>query len=57
MDFKILVWRSADTNVLRFFIREEWFGRFLLRVLFRLEEIFPHYFGEKGLYPLIVMRK
>lgn len=57
MEFKILVWRSADTNVLRFFIREEWLGRFWLRVLFGLEEIFPHYFGEKGLYPLIVITK
>jgi len=57
MDFKILVWRSADTNVLRFFIREEWGGRFWLRVLYRLEETFPRFFGEKGLYPLIVINK
>lgn len=57
MDFNILVWRSADTNVLRFFVREEWFGRFWLRVLYRLEEIFPHFFGEKGLYPLVVIYK
>lgn len=57
MKFNIMVWRSADTNVLRFFIREEWLGRFCLRVLYRLEEIFPHYFGEKGLYPLIVISK
>jgi SAM-dependent methyltransferase len=57
MRFKILVWRSADTNVLRFFIRDEWFGRFWLRILFRLEEWFPHFFGEKGLYPLVVITK
>lgn len=57
MDFKILVWRSASTNVLRFFIREEWFGRFWLRVLFALEELFPRFFGEKGLYPLVVISK
>ena len=54
---KILVWRSTSTNVLRFFIREEWFGKFLLRVLYRLEEFFPSFFGEKGLYPLIVITK
>jgi len=54
---KILVWRSTSTNVLRFFIREEWFGKFLLRVLYRLEEFFPRFFGEKGLYPLIVITK
>jgi len=57
MVFNILVWRSASTNVLRFFIREEWFGRFWLRILFRLEELFPRFFGEKGLYPLVVISK
>ncbi|MGH2582217.1 MAG: class I SAM-dependent methyltransferase [Anaerolineales bacterium] len=57
MKIKILVWRSASTNVLRFFIREEWFGRFWLRVLYMLEELFPRFFGEKGLYPLIVITK
>lgn len=57
LKFKILVWRSANTNVMRFFIREEWSGRFLLRVLYRLEELFPRFFGEKGLYPLIVISK
>jgi SAM-dependent methyltransferase len=57
MDYRILVWRSASTNVLRFFIREEWLGRFWLRVLFSLEEVFPHFFGEKGLYPLVVISK
>lgn len=57
MNFKILVWRSASTNVLRFFIRREWFGRFWLRVLYRLEETFPRFFGEKGLYPLVVINK
>jgi SAM-dependent methyltransferase len=57
LNFKILVWRSVNTNVMRFFIREEWFGRFWLRVLFQLEEWFPTFFGERGLYPLIVIIK
>jgi hypothetical protein len=52
-----MVWRSANTNVLRFFVREEWAGKFWLKVLFRLEEIFPRFFGEKGLYPLTVISK
>lgn len=57
MRFRILVWRSADTNVLRFFVREEWLGRFWLRILYRLEEWFPRFFGEQGLYPLVVISK
>lgn len=57
VNFKILVWRSADTNVLRFFIRDEWLGKFWLKLLYRLEEWFPRFFGEKGLYPLLVISK
>lgn len=53
MKFRILVWRSVSTNVMRFFVRQEWGGRFWLRILYRLEELFPKFFGEKGLYPLI----
>lgn len=57
MHFDLLVWRSASTNVLRFFIRPEWLGRYWLRLLYGLEEMFPHFFGEKGLYPLVVISK
>ncbi|MCW5875567.1 MAG: class I SAM-dependent methyltransferase [Anaerolineales bacterium] len=57
MDYKLRVWRSASTGVLRFFIRDEWLGRYWLRLLYRLEELFPRFFGEKGLYPLIVITK
>lgn len=57
VNFRILVWRSVNTNVMRFFIRDEWFGKFWLRLLFSLEELFPPFFGEKGLYPLIVISK
>ena len=56
-EFKIRVWRSAGTNFLRFFIREKWFGRFMLLLLFSLEELFPRYFGEVGRYPMIVITK
>lgn len=55
--FRIFVWRTASTNFLRFYIREEWFGRFWLKVLYALEELFPRFFGEFGRYPLIVIRK
>jgi hypothetical protein len=54
---KILVWRSAGTNFLRFFIREGWFGHFWLRLLYFLEETFPRFFGENGRYPLVVFSK
>ncbi len=54
---RIWVWRSVSVNFLRTFIHDGWGGRRLLRLLFWLEERFPHFLGENGQYPLIVMRK
>jgi len=55
--FRILVWRSVSVRFLRSMIQPAWGGRFWLKVLYRLEEWFPRFFGEKGQYPLIVMKK
>lgn len=55
--YRVYVWRTPSVNVMRFFIREEWRGRTVLRLLFWLEERFPRFFGEKGLYPLVVIQK
>jgi SAM-dependent methyltransferase len=54
---EIRVWRSVSVRFLRALIHPRLGGRFWLALLYRLEERFPHYFGEKGQYPLIVMRK
>lgn len=54
---QILTWRSVSVHFLRTVIQPEWGGRFWLKVLYRLEECFPRYFGENGQYPLIVIRK
>jgi len=55
--FKILVWRSVSTHFLRTMIQPEWGGRFWLRVLYCLEEVFPRFLGENGQYPLLVCKK
>jgi SAM-dependent methyltransferase len=57
MEVEILVWRSVSVRFLRALIHPHLAGRFWLRVLFWLEEQFPHFFGENGKYPLIIMRK
>ncbi len=57
MPVEILVWRSVSVRFLRTLIHPWLGGRFWLRLLYRLEERFPHYFGENGQYPLIVIRK
>lgn len=57
MRYEIYSWRSVNVRFLRAVIHEVTGGRLWLRLLFELEERFPRYFGEKGQYPLIVIRK
>jgi SAM-dependent methyltransferase len=57
MPVEILVWRSVSVRFLRSLIHPESGGQFWLRLLYWLEERFPHFFGEQGQYPLIVIRK
>lgn len=54
---EIRVWRSINVRATRTFIHERWGGLFLLNLIYRLEEQFPHFFGEHGAYPLIILRK
>jgi len=57
MLLEIRVWRSVSVKVLRTFIHPKWGGRGILRFLFWLEDRFPHWFGENGQYPLVIIRK
>lgn len=57
MSIQIFVWRSVTVRWLRTFIRARWGGKQILQWLYALEERFPHFFGENGQYPLIVLRK
>ena len=57
LPFEIRTWRSVSVSFLRTVIPSNAWGRFCLKVLYRLEEWFPHLFGRNGQYPLIVIRK
>ena len=57
LPYEIRVWRSVSVKFLRSVIQPEWGGRLWLKILYRVEEWFPHYFGEKGQYPLIIIKK
>lgn len=57
VQLEVRVWRSVNVRFLRHFIHPHLGGRGILRLLFWLEEQFPHFFGEHGVYPLIVIRK
>jgi SAM-dependent methyltransferase len=54
---KIWCWRSVSVRFLRTFIHERFAGRFLLRLIYGLEECFPHFLGKYGQYPLIELVK
>jgi ubiquinone/menaquinone biosynthesis C-methylase UbiE len=57
MQLEIRVWRSISVRTLRTLVHEKRAGRGLLRLLFWLEERFPHFFGENGQYPMVIIRK
>ncbi|HCC79372.1 MAG: hypothetical protein A2X25_06600 [Chloroflexi bacterium GWB2_49_20] len=54
---EIYTWRSLSVRFLRAVIHPGLAGRGLLRLVYRLEEKYPGYFGRNGQYPLIVLRK
>ena len=57
MSYQILVWRSVSVPFLRAVFYEDWGGRFWLKILYWMEEIFPNLLGRIGQYPLIVVSK
>lgn len=57
MDYEILVWRSVTVRFLRTMIHGWLGGKYWLRLLYWFEERAPRWFGEKGQYPLVVIRK
>ena len=57
MPVEIRVWRSVSVRFLRALVHPWLGGKYWLRLLYRLEERFPRYFGENGQYPMIVIRK
>jgi len=55
--YEIFVWRSLSPRILLSLIRPNGFGKFMLKVFYRLEELFPHFMGRIGISPLIVIKK
>lgn len=50
-------WRSLSVRFLRAVIKPRLGGRAWLRLVYNLEEKFPHFFGKNGQYPLIILHK
>jgi SAM-dependent methyltransferase len=55
--FEIRSWRCVSTRFLRAVIQPWSGGRLWLRLVYWLEDRFPHYLGRNGQYPLIILRK
>ena len=56
IQIEIRCWRSVSVRWLRALIHSP-YGKLALRHLYRLEEKAPESYGERGQYPLIVLRK
>ena len=55
--YTIFVWRSVSVYWLRALIHRQLGGKWILKLLYCLEEKFPTYFGKIGQYPLIMIEK
>ena len=55
--FEIRVWRSVSTAFTRALVYRALLGRLWLVVLFRLEDLAPHWFGRMGQYPMFLIHK
>lgn len=56
-DTEIRCWSSVDTDFSKTLVPDNGFGRVLLRLIFWLEDVFPHAFARIGKYPMIINRK
>ncbi len=57
MPISIWCWRSVSVRFLRTFIQAKSGGKTWLRLIYWLEELFPHFLGRNGQYPLVALRK
>jgi ubiquinone/menaquinone biosynthesis C-methylase UbiE len=57
VNFEIRSWRSVSVRFLRAMIHTRLGGKYWLRLLFKLEDRYPRYFGENGQYPLVILKK
>jgi SAM-dependent methyltransferase len=57
LEYETYAWRSLSPRFMQWFIRPRAGGAAWLRLIFWLEDRFPHFFGRYGQYPLIVIHK
>ncbi|MDF1499267.1 MAG: class I SAM-dependent methyltransferase [Anaerolineales bacterium] len=55
--FEVRAWRTVSSAFLRALVHRQFFGRYWLRLLYRLEERFPRFLGRWGQYPMVLFEK
>ena len=55
--FDVRIWRTVSSAFLRALVHRQFFGRYWLRFLYWLEEIFPRFLGRFGQYPMVLFHK
>lgn len=53
----VVVWSSISSDFTKTYITGGRFGRLILKVVWKLEEMFPQFAGRFGQYPLFVIKK
>jgi SAM-dependent methyltransferase len=56
-NYKLYSWRSLSPRLLINFVHPKLGGKFILKVVFLLEEWFPAILGVIGVYPMVVFKK
>jgi hypothetical protein len=57
LPLEVFVWRTVNVRFMKAYIHNILGGKYLLRFLFWLEEMYPKFLGQHGQYPLIVLKK
>ncbi len=55
--FDTVVWRSLSVPFMKSYVHRWLFGREFLRIVYKMEDLFPGLLGAVGAYPLFVFRK
>jgi ubiquinone/menaquinone biosynthesis C-methylase UbiE/uncharacterized protein YbaR (Trm112 family) len=55
--FDMVCWRAVDQRFLDYYIRERFFGRTLLKLIYWWEEKFPRLAARLGKFPMFIIRK
>jgi hypothetical protein len=55
--FDAVVWRSLSVPFMKLYVHRWLFGTVLLRVIYKMEDLFPELLGRFGAYPMFVFRK